>query len=267
MAEKKGAGRNTEKNTNEKNYDTKKSGRNEMVACLHKPNLERRTQKRKCNEIDSTGARQYNSDVRIDKNVRVNIKPLSPGTLRRFGASTEKATENVCTKQLSESEARIRKRKRNGNDSSGKREENRYMLRNKPRSSTVITEIRKRPNIEDEDSGRIAQTKPKPKRRANLQLQERLLNDVPSKEYLPNEIILATIPGYVAWPARILEMMGQTVLVEFFGTGQRNLVRPGSIRHFDVKAAIPLLNRKGYKKAMTELELCLAIPASLTVIS
>lgn len=46
------------------------------------------SQKRKRNEIDSTysrGAQQYNSDGRFDENFRVNIKPLSPGTLRRFG--------------------------------------------------------------------------------------------------------------------------------------------------------------------------------------
>lgn len=141
---------------------------------------------------------------------------------------------------------------------------NGYVLRKRKRS-------RKEDDLGANENTSIAQTtskpKTKPKRKAQLQLQERILNEVPSKEYLPNEIILATVPGYAPWPARIIEMIGQTILVEFFGTGQRNLVRPNSVRHFDIKVVLPLLNRKGYKKAMTELESCLGIPPSLSVLS
>lgn len=185
--------------------------------------------------------------------------------------NTENDIDKICSKQSSGVETRIQKRKRDENNSNGKRDENRYMLRNKLTSNTVVTGARKQPQIDNnlaaKDNNRIAQTISKPKRKANLQLQERIQNEVPSKKYLPNEIILATIPGYAAWPAKILDMIGQTVFVEFFGTGQRNLVRPSSIRHFDIKTVLPLLNRKGYKKAMAELEMCLNIPLSLSVLS
>lgn len=145
------------------------------------------------------------------------------------------------------------------------------MLRNRLTSNTAVAETQKRLRIENNSASKennsIAHSTSEPKRKAKLQLQERLQNEVPSKEYLPNEIILATVPGYAPWPARIIEMVGQTILVEFFGTGQKNLLRSSSIRHFDIKMVLPLLNRKGYKKAMTELELCLGIPSSLSVIS
>lgn len=52
-----------------------------------------------------------------------------------------------------------------------------------------------------------------------------------------------------------LSMTGQTILIEFFGTGQKNLVRPNSVRHFDINTVLPLLNRKRYRKAMKELEI------------
>lgn len=147
--------------------------------------------------------------------------------------------------------------------------------RHKSNTSVIETNIRKSVRIENNSTHQknkrhetIANAKRKSsKKSTKMQLQERLLNDAPAKEYIPDEIILATIPGYSPWPARILEISGQTILVEFFGTGQKNLVRPSSICHFDVKTVLPLLNRKGYKKAMIELELCLGIPSSLSLTS
>lgn len=53
-----------------------------------------------------------------------------------------------------------------------------------------------------------------------LQLEEQMLKELPTREYLLNEVILATIPGYSPWPARILEINGQTIVVEFFGARQ-----------------------------------------------
>lgn len=50
-------------------------------------------------------------------------------------------------------------------------------------------------------------------------LQEHL-DDTPDKEFLVNEIVLTTIPGFSPWPSRILNIMGQTITIEFFGTGQ-----------------------------------------------
>lgn len=36
-----------------------------------------------------------------------------------------------------------------------------------------------------------------------------------------DEIVLATVPGYAPWPGRVIEINGQTVQVEFFGTGEK----------------------------------------------
>lgn len=54
----------------------------------------------------------------------------------------------------------------------------------------------------------------------NLSLKEKMDKNAPSNEYMLNEIILATIPGFCAWPARIINISNETIMVEFFGTGQ-----------------------------------------------
>lgn len=54
----------------------------------------------------------------------------------------------------------------------------------------------------------------------NLTLKEKIKNNAPDNEFMTNEIVLATIPGFCAWPARIIQIIGETIMVEFFGTGQ-----------------------------------------------
>lgn len=53
-----------------------------------------------------------------------------------------------------------------------------------------------------------------------LKLQERMDLEAPDKEFVINEVVLAVVPGYSAWPARILEISGVTIKVEFLGTGE-----------------------------------------------
>lgn len=227
----------------EHNTRSKNSTINEVIkSSALKPNLETSTRKCKRNDYDS------GAELNMELERQENSSP-------RLALKTQK-------------------RKRNQNDLDSQKEnkaKNGYMLRNRLTSNTVTTETgnqKQLPTKSNSATNRTASTaKSQTKRAAQLQLQERLLHDVPTKEYLPNEIILATIPGYAPWPARILEMIGQTILVEFFGTGEKNLVRPNTICHFDIKKVLPLLNRKGYKKAIIELELCLGIPKSLSVIS
>lgn len=55
---------------------------------------------------------------------------------------------------------------------------------------------------------------------SKIQLLERIRLEIPTKDYLINEIVLTTIPGYKPWPSRILNITGQTITVEFFGTGE-----------------------------------------------
>lgn len=64
--------------------------------------------------------------------------------------------------------------------------------------------------------------KPPTVRRKNrkLTLEQHIENETPSKNYVENEIVIATIPGYAPWPARILSIQSETIMVEFFGTGQ-----------------------------------------------
>lgn len=60
----------------------------------------------------------------------------------------------------------------------------------------------------------------KSRRVKKLTVKERIHKEAIDNEFMPDEIILATIPGFCCWPARILEIIGQTIMVEFFGTGQ-----------------------------------------------
>lgn len=53
-----------------------------------------------------------------------------------------------------------------------------------------------------------------------MHLKEKMSNEAPQNSFLINEIVLATIPGYAPWPARIVNIIGETIYVEFFGTGQ-----------------------------------------------
>lgn len=39
-------------------------------------------------------------------------------------------------------------------------------------------------------------------------------------EFIANEIVFATIPGYAPWPACIIEVKGNTFFVRFFGTDE-----------------------------------------------
>lgn len=45
----------------------------------------------------------------------------------------------------------------------------------------------------------------------------------------------------------------------------RNPIRSGSISRFEIKKAIPLLERKGYTKAIRELEMVLGIPRNISL--
>lgn len=62
---------------------------------------------------------------------------------------------------------------------------------------------------------------PNKKRRVkNLTIKEKIRIEAPDNEYVIDEIVLATIPGFCAWPARIQQIIGETIMVEFFGTGE-----------------------------------------------
>lgn len=165
----------------------------------------------------------------------------------------------------------------------------------------------------DEDtSGRKRKRGTQTRKSMKLQLKEQIDNDSPCRKYLVYEIVLATIPGFVPWPARVLKIMDQTIMVEFFGTGQkyalhfcivyqgkvlqifansniciflkclllrlyiiyytffsffnyRNLVRANSISTFSSCKITKYLERKGYKKAIIELEHVLGIPLDMTL--
>lgn len=63
-------------------------------------------------------------------------------------------------------------------------------------------------------------TKKNNHKRISTQLQEFIDIGSPVNEFCLNEIVLATVPGYAPWPARIVKIVGETIFVEFFGTGQ-----------------------------------------------
>lgn len=58
------------------------------------------------------------------------------------------------------------------------------------------------------------------RRRPNrMTLKEIIEYESPLNEYMVNEIVLATIPGFCGWPARIVDIIGETIMVQFLGTG------------------------------------------------
>lgn len=77
--------------------------------------------------------------------------------------------------------------------------------------------------------------------------------------------MLATVPGYPAWPAKVVDIKGSTITVEFFGTGEKNPLRSHAISRFEFNQIPPLINRKGYRKAVRELELVLEIPNDISI--
>lgn len=62
--------------------------------------------------------------------------------------------------------------------------------------------------------------KKKAEKNFELRLEERIDSKAPKNQFLESEIVLATIPGYSPWPARISYISDETIFVEFFGTGQ-----------------------------------------------
>lgn len=119
-------------------------------------------------------------------NVRVNIRKISMEELRKHGITRKQPEANIDSNINQEAPASTSRK-------------------------------RARTTINDEKSKRNR----KVAKSSKLQLQQRMRNEAPTKEYLIGEIVLATIPGYVPWAARILNITGQTILVEFFGTGQK----------------------------------------------
>lgn len=63
--------------------------------------------------------------------------------------------------------------------------------------------------------------KPISKRKASRKhLEEKIRNQSPVNEFVEGEIVLGTIPGYSPWPARIISITHETILIEFSGTGE-----------------------------------------------
>lgn len=114
-------------------------------------------------------------------------------------------------------------------------------------------------DINEATTKTIQNTKKKGRKSTKLTLKEKISHDAPYKEYIVGEIILATVVGYPPWPARIIDINGHTLKVEFFGTGEINPLRSNAIARFELNKTIPLLKRKGYAKAMRELEFVLGI--------
>lgn len=86
------------------------------------------------------------------------------------------------------------------------------MSTEEPRRST--RKRKREPN--NEPQGKIRQRKSTTK----LRLKEKIESELPANEYVLNEIVLCTIPRFSPWPARIMQINGHTIIVEFFGTGQ-----------------------------------------------
>lgn len=126
----------------------------------------------------------------------------------------------------------------------------------------------------------------KPRKFKKLALKEKIRTEAPDNEFMINEIVLVTIPEFCPWPASITMITGETMMVQFFGTGEmsvkvyffstksnllmntfffRNPVRSNAVSRFELNRTIPLLQRKGYRKAMQELELTNQVPENISL--
>lgn len=61
---------------------------------------------------------------------------------------------------------------------------------------------------------------PKTRKDSRKKLEEKIHNEAPLKQYIEGEIILGAIPGFAPWPARIQKIIGETIYIEFFGSGE-----------------------------------------------
>lgn len=112
---------------------------------------------------------------------------------------------------------------------------------------------------------KIQNKKSKISRTRKLTLAQAIENGSPANEFVADEVVLVTIPGFCPWPARILGISSETLMVEFFGTGQMNPLRIYAVKRFRLNDVIPLIERKGYKKSLEELEFILQIPPQITL--
>lgn len=86
----------------------------------------------------------------------------------------------------------------------------------KPNNSGESSQTEQKSSTND----RIRVTKKKANRlNKNMKLKEKMNYNAPANEYIMNEIVLAKIPGYSPWPARITAIIGETIHIQFFGTG------------------------------------------------
>lgn len=54
-----------------------------------------------------------------------------------------------------------------------------------------------------------------------MTIKERIDMEALDKCFVLNEVVLAIVPGYPFWPARVIDINGATITVEFYGTGER----------------------------------------------
>lgn len=85
---------------------------------------------------------------------------------------------------------------------------------------TNATQIASRPRVANTKVNRANLRNENIGKRSIATLSEKMLRESPGKEFVLNEIVLAAVPGFVPWPARIVEISGETLRVEFFGSGE-----------------------------------------------
>lgn len=97
-------------------------------------------------------------------------------------------------------------------------------------ATVLLTKSRVEPQTQSSVSGsKVAQKRSRSKmnegaktirrRKTKFTLSEKINLESPANEYVLDEVVFATIPGFCLWPARIVNIAGETITVEFFGTG------------------------------------------------
>lgn len=169
------------------------------------PNHEERktvTRKRQRKDNDQIDGNRINQNEKKTENPKISFdqKP------------TEKRVRFKSNIPHTQRETRQRKRIDNGQFGEEKRDN--------PKFSSDQKAKEPRADFKSNETNTHNSTRKRKRETSKLILQEQILNDSPDKEFIVDELVLATVPGYCPWPARIANINGQTIVVEFFGTGQ-----------------------------------------------
>lgn len=86
-----------------------------------------------------------------------------------------------------------------------------------------------------------------------------------------NDLVMAKMRTYCAWPAQVIDVKGKRTEVYFFGTAQKGTVNTANVKlfiesHQKIRRLLPRLNPQ-FIKAIREVETILEIPEENSILN